>query len=96
MEQSNIRVSKFTAGIAVTVLLAVLGQGAAYLRWSGQVSEQIRSLQVELSDVKNRLENGTQMRYTSADAIKDRTAIEKRLESIEDRLVRIESLHVKQ
>lgn len=94
MAESEIKVNR----VMLTILLFVATQAIAGIIWGSTLSVRVSYMSDQINKMEATLTSGTQFRYTSADASKDKelmhslvSANGRRLEALEKRVDRLET-----
>lgn len=94
------RISRWAAGLLLTVLLTAGAQVALQVTINARLDERVSHLQALVEKLETQMVSGTQFRYTSMDAANDKQMMqrlfdlfERRLTASESRLLEMEKMH---
>lgn len=82
----SIRVNRSVLGLIVTLLIQI----AALLIWGSALNARVSFIQEQLVDIKSSMTTGTQQRYTTSDASRDKELYMRLFESNEKRISKLE------
>lgn len=82
----EIKVSRWGVGVLVTILLFIVVQTVAVVIWGARLTERVENMSSRFASIESSIMVGTQYRYTSEDASRDRAAMMQLLDAINQRV----------
>jgi len=71
----DLKISRWALGVGSTIAIVLVGQTIAAIIWGARLSATVEAMQSQLQELKGQVTTGTQYRYTSEDASRDKQAM---------------------
>ena len=71
----DLKISRWALGVGSTIAIVLVGQTVTAIIWGARLSATVEAMQSQLQELKGQVTTGTQYRYTSEDASRDKQAM---------------------